>query len=77
MTQETDLDAIEQSDSTEALTDLLADYCDTNNLPLMSADELLLVVGAQWEWLQAFVARWDVVQDEEDCQSAIRARGEQ
>jgi hypothetical protein len=41
----------------------------------MSADELLLVVGAQWEWLQAFVARWDVVQDEEDLQSAIRARG--
>lgn len=75
MTQETDLGDIERSNSTEALTDLLADYCDTNNLPLMSADELLLVVGAQWEWLQAFVARWDVVQDEEDLQSAIRARG--
>jgi hypothetical protein len=75
MTQETDLGAIEQSNSTEALTDLLTEYCDTNNLPLMSADELLLVVGAQWEWLQAFVARWDVVQDEEDLQSAIRARG--
>jgi hypothetical protein len=75
MTQETDLGDIEQSNSTEALTDLLVEYCDTNNLPLMSADELLLVVGAQWEWLQAFVARWDVVQDEEDFQSAIRARG--
>ena len=77
MTQETDLGDIERSNSTEALTDLLTEYCDTNNLPLMSADELLLVVGAQWEWLQAFVARWDVVQDEEDLQSAIRARGEQ
>jgi hypothetical protein len=75
MTQETDLGDIERSNSTEALTDLLVEYCDTNNLPLMSADELLLVVGAQWEWLQAFVARWDVVQDEEDLQSAIRARG--
>jgi hypothetical protein len=75
MTQETDLGDIERSNSTEALTDLLTEYCDTNNLPLMSADELLLVVGAQWEWLQAFVARWDVVQDEEDFQSAIRARG--
>lgn len=75
MTQETDLGDIERSNSTEALTDLLTKYCDTNNLPLMSADELLLVVGAQWEWLQAFVARWDVVQDEEDFQSAIRARG--
>jgi hypothetical protein len=75
MTQETDLGDIERSNSTEALTDLLTEYCDTNNLPLMSADELLLVVGAQWEWLQAFVARWDVVQDEEDLQSAIRARG--
>ena len=75
MTQETDLGDIERSNSTEALTDLLVEYCDTHNLPLMSADELLLVVGAQWEWLQAFVARWDVVQDEEDLQSAIRARG--
>lgn len=75
MTQETDLGDIERSNSTEALTDLLTEYCDTNNLTLMSADELLLVVGAQWEWLQAFVARWDVVQDEEDLQSAIRARG--
>jgi hypothetical protein len=75
MTQETDLGDIERSNSTEALTDLLVEYCGTNNLPLMSADELLLVVGAQWEWLQAFVARWDVVQDEEDLQSAIRARG--
>jgi hypothetical protein len=75
MTQETDLGDIERSNSTEALTDLLTEYCDTNNLLLMSADELLLVVGAQWEWLQAFVARWDVVQDEEDLQSAIRARG--
>jgi hypothetical protein len=75
MTQETDLGDIERSNSTEALTDLLTEYCDTNNLPLMSADELLLVVGAQWEWLQAYVARRDVVQDEEDLQSAIRARG--
>jgi hypothetical protein len=75
MTQETDLGDIERSNSTEALTDLLTEYCDTNNLPRMSADELLLVLGAQWEWLQAFVARWDVVQDEEDLQSAIRARG--
>lgn len=75
MTQETDLGDIGRSNSTEALTDLLTEYCDTHNLPLMSADELLLVVGAQWVWLQAFVARWDVVQDEEDFQSAIRARG--
>ena len=75
MTQETDLGDIEQSNSTEALTDLLVEYCDTNNLPLMSADELLLVVGEHWNWLLAFIARWNVVQDEEDLQSAIRARG--
>ena len=77
MTQETDFDDIERSNSTEALTDLLTDYCDTNNLPLMSADELLLVLGAHWQWLLAFIARWNVVQDEEDLESAIRARGEQ
>jgi hypothetical protein len=75
MTQETDLGDIERSNSTEALTDLLTEYCDTNNLPLMSADELLLVVGEHWNWLLAFIARWNVVQDEEDLQSAIRARG--
>jgi hypothetical protein len=77
MTQETDFDDIVRSNSTEALTDLLTEYCDTNNLPLMSADELLLVVGEHWQWLLAFIARWNVVEDEEDFQSAIRARGEQ
>jgi hypothetical protein len=77
MTQKTEFDDIERSNSTEALTDLLTEYCDMNNLPLMSADELLLVLGAQWEWLIAFIARWNLVQDEEDFQSAIRARGEQ
>lgn len=77
MTQETDFDDIQNSNSTEALTDLLTDYCDTNNLPLMSADELLLVLGAHWQWLLAFIARWNVVQDEEDLESAIRARGVQ
>ena len=75
MTQETDFDDIERSNSTEALTDLLTDYCDTNNLPLMSADELLLVVGAHWQWLLAFIGRWNVVEGEEDLESAIRARG--
>jgi hypothetical protein len=75
MTQETDFDDIERSNSTEALTDLLTDYCDTHNLPLMSADELLLVVGAHWQWLLAFIDRWNVVEGEEDLQSAIRARG--
>jgi hypothetical protein len=77
MTQETDFDDIERSNSTEALTDLLTEYCGTNNLPLMSADELLLVVGAHWQWLLAFIARCIVVEGEEDFQSAIRARGEQ
>ena len=77
MTQMTDFDDIVRSNSTEALTDLLTEYCDTNNLPLMSADELLLVVGEHWQWLLAFIARWNVVEDEEDFQSAIRARGEQ
>jgi hypothetical protein len=43
----------------------------------MSADELLLVVGEHWQWLLAFIDRWNVVENEEDFQSAIRARGEQ
>lgn len=74
MTQDDNAD-IQNSNSTEALTDLLTEYCDTNNLPLMSADELLLVLGTHWEWLLAFIDRWNLVQDEEDFQSAIRARG--
>lgn len=74
MTQD-DIADIQNSNSTEALTDLLTDYCDTNNLPLMSADELLLVLGAHWQWLLAFIDRWNVVQCEEDLESAIRARG--
>ena len=76
MTRDNTID-IQNSNSTEALTDLLTDYCDTNSLPLMSADELLLVLGAHWQWLLAFIARWNVVQDEEDLESSIRARGEQ
>ena len=74
MTQD-DIADIQNSNSTEALTDLLTDYCDTNNLPLMSADELLLVLGTHWQWLLAFIGRWNVVEGEEDLESAIRARG--
>ena len=74
MTQD-DIADIQNSNSTEALTDLLTEYCDTNNLPLMSADELLLVLGAHWQWLLAFIDRWNVVEGEEDLESAIRARG--
>jgi hypothetical protein len=75
MTQD-DIDDIQNSNNTDALADLLVEYCETNKLPLMSADELLLVLGAHWQWLLAFIARWEVVQAEEDFESAIRARGE-
>jgi len=75
MTQD-DINDIQNSNNTDALADLLVEYCETNKLPLMSADELLLVLGAHWQWLQAFIARWEVVQAEEDFESAIRARGE-
>jgi hypothetical protein len=75
MTQD-DINDIQNSNNTDALADLLVEYCETNKLPLMSADELLLVLGAHWQWLLAFIARWEVVQAEEDFESAIRARGE-
>jgi hypothetical protein len=75
MTQD-DINDIQNSNNTDALADLLVEYCEINKLPLMSADELLLVLGAHWQWLLAFIDRWNVVQAEEDFESAIRARGE-
>lgn len=75
MTQD-DINDIQNSNNTDALADLLVEYCEINKLPLMSADELLVEVEGHWQWLQAFIGRWEVVQAEEDFESAIRARGE-
>jgi hypothetical protein len=63
--------------TTDALCDLLDAYCDREGLPLIDAEELLLRVMHQKEFLAAFCKRWDVVQSQEDFEQACRARGEQ
>lgn len=75
-------DDIMRATTTDALSDLLAEYCDRHGLPFVSADELLLEImarmgalDAQWKWVQAFISQWETVQAEEDFESAIRARG--
>jgi hypothetical protein len=77
------IEDITDTKSTEALTDLLDAYCMVNSLPHLSADELLLEtlegmnqLKAQWQWLQAFITHWEIVQAEEDFEAACAARGE-
>lgn len=78
--------------STDALSDILAAFCEDTALPLMSADELLLevwhmidderddITRAQLRehitWLCTFINRWELVQKEEDFFAACVARGE-
>ena len=77
--------------TTEALSDLLSEYCKARAkhndslwvLPYKSADELLLevlhtaeIMKAHAQWLQAFILRWDAVQADEDFEHAIEMRGE-
>lgn len=84
---------ITATNSTDALSDLLAAYCAEHALPLTDAEELLHEVWAMIEderdpvllaqyhdhvrWLLVFINRWNVVQADEDFESAIAARGEQ
>lgn len=72
-----------EAKSTDQLSDLLNAYCKANDLAFESADEVMLeVLGqmnklrAHWEWLQAFITRWDAVQADEDFEYAIAMRGE-
>ena len=77
------IEDITETNTTDALADLLLGYCTTHNLPYQSADELLHEVWERTnelrrhaEWLQVFIARWDEVQAEEDFKQACAARGE-
>ena len=72
-----------EANSTYELSDLLDAYCKANELPHESADEVMLDVlqrmnklRAHWEWLQAFITRWDAVQADEDFEYAVAMRGE-
>lgn len=70
---------IETAQSTGVLTLILRNYCELNNLPYESADELQLQLLEQIEelklhaqWLQRFITRWDAVQAEEDVAQCKR-----
>jgi hypothetical protein len=72
-----------EAKTTDELSDLLCAYCRANDLAFESADEVMLGVleqmnklRANWEWLQAFILRWDAVQADEDFEYAIAMRGE-
>jgi hypothetical protein len=72
-----------ETTTTEALSDLLSEYCKDYGLSLVSADELLLevlntaeIMKAHAQWLQAFIIRWEAVQADEDFEHAIAMRGE-
>ena len=78
-----EFEEIQETDTTDALADLLDAYCLANELPYQSADELLHEVLGRistlqrhTRWLYTFIDRWDVVQGEEDFQQACAARGE-
>jgi hypothetical protein len=80
---ETMFEDIIEITTTEALSDLLSEYCKDYGLSPMSADELLLEVldtatraKAHALWLQAFIIRWEAVQADEDFEHAIAMRGE-
>ena len=70
---------IEAAQSTNELTLMLASYCEANNLPYESADEVLLeALGRIAEeknhvdWLTRFLAQWNVVQTREDAATCRR-----
>jgi hypothetical protein len=72
-----------EAKTTDQLSDLLNAYCKANDLAFESADEVMLDVlqrmnklRANWQWLQAFILRWDAVQADEDFEYAVAMRGE-
>lgn len=84
----TEFEDIQETNTTDALADLLDAYCLANELPdqfghRLSADELLLEVlyridtlQRHTRWLYTFIERWNAVQAEEDFEQACAARGE-
>ena len=54
------------------LSDVLEDFCDKHNLPLMSADDLLYahvyaeidaLTTFQQNWLNNYIEVWDIIQE--------------
>lgn len=68
----------ESAESTEALTDILTEYCSAQGLPLQSADELLHLdlTGDQRRRLSQFVDAWEIAQEREDLEQSAAMRGE-
>lgn len=70
---------IEAAQSTNELTLILAAYCEANDLPYESADEVLLealgrIAEAKThaDWLIMFIAVWNAVQAREDAAECRR-----
>lgn len=70
---------IEAAQSTNELTLMLAAYCEANDLPYESADEVLLealerIAEAKThaDWLIMFIAVWNAVQAREDAAECRR-----
>ena len=70
---------IEAAQSTNELTLMLAAYCEANDLPYESADEVLLealgrIAEAKThaDWLIMFIAVWNAVQAREDAAACKR-----
>ncbi len=66
-------------ESTGVLTLMLKKYCETNNLPYESADELILELLERMAetknhigWLTIFSAQWEAVQAREDAAACKR-----
>ena len=71
--------SIEAAQSTNELTLMLAAYCEANDLPYESADEVLLealgrIAEAKThaDWLIMFIAVWNAVQAREDAAACKR-----
>ena len=72
-------DDIIEAKTTDELSDLLNAYCEANNLPYESADELILELLGQMaetknhvDWLMMFHAQWNAVQTREDAAECKR-----
>ena len=72
---------IPYAQTTDALSEMLGDFCEAHALPWISADELLLKLvdqmaelKQQCDWLIIFCAHWDAVQSREDFEEMTNDR---
>tara|TARA_S200000501_G_scaffold16921_1_gene15193 strand:+ start:3223 stop:3447 length:225 start_codon:yes stop_codon:yes gene_type:complete len=55
----------------EFMTEVLSDYCVVENLPFMSASDILvmyrsILTESQREWLRNYIEIWDIIQENEN-----------